>query len=495
MDIITEAKELGVSPDDFVDTASSNQAMIARVYRRYQVLLQEENAFDFADLIDKTIRLLETDPELLALLHEQHPYIMVDEAQDTSLRQFYLLRLLAGPQANLMVAAAPAQEIYHWRNTNYEVFRQEFCEAYPTARMITLNRNYRSTGNVVRASASILDPDKYPDIQLQSTQDDGDPIQIVSVPNEHDETVFVVREIERLFFEQGIPFNEMAVLARTGAQLTLVEQELLAKRIPRDLSHSQGLYERPVATHFLAYLTLAALPPEQSEKYLDAVINIPPRGIGPVTLKNMKSGDMRLKWDHLFRAMNDGETLKIRPKGVEAIQNFYLLLMDLQVKAAETNPTQMIEYILQRTGYWPYLSEQLDGDAQLVTIREIQAEAEQYEAITEFLNVIRERTALTADFLPGEGVQLCTIHSVKGRQFEAVWIIGCEEALLPHAKATRPIDEEGERRLFYVGMTRAKRHLYLVRTEYRHWGGKRLRPRPSRYLRRLPAQCVVHRTE
>jgi DNA helicase-2/ATP-dependent DNA helicase PcrA len=495
MDIITEAKELGVSPGEFVDTTSASQAMIARVYRRYQELLREENAFDFADLIDRTIRLLETDPELLALLHEQHPYIMVDEAQDTSLRQFYLLRLMAGPRANIMIAAAPAQEIYHWRNTNYDLLHREFCEAYPTARTIVLDRNYRSAGHIVHASACILDPKKYSDVQVQPTQDDGDPIQLVCVPNEHDETVFVVQEIQRLFFEQGVPFNEMAVLARTGAQLTLVEQELLARRIPRDLSQGQGLYERPAAAHVLAYLALAALPPEQSEKYLDVVINVPPRGIGPVTLKNMKSGDTRLKWDHLFRAMNEGEALKLRPKAVAAIQSFYLLLMDLQVKASEAEPAPMIEHILLRTGYWPYLSEQLDGEAQLATIREIQAEAEQYETITEFLEVVRERSVSAVDFLPGEGVQLCTIHGVKGRQFEAVWLIGCEEGLLPHARATRPIDEEGERRLFYVGMTRTRRFLYLLYTEYRQWGQKRLKTRPSRYLRSLPAQHVIHRNE
>ncbi len=496
MDLITEAKELGVAPDDFVNTASVSQALIAKIYRRYQELLHEENAFDFADLIDKSIKLLETDPALLTLLQEQHPYLMVDEGQDTSLRQFYLLRLLAGPQANLMVAAAPAQEIYHWRNTSYEQLCREFYEAYPTAKTIVLDKNYRSFGNVVYASAYILDSKKYPDIRLQPTQADGGPIQIVCIPNEHDEAVFVAREIRRLSSEQNIPFNEMAVLARTGAQLTLTEQELLANGIPRDLSQGQGLYERPVAAHFLAYLALAALPPAESEKFLEIVINIPPRGIGPVTLKNMKAGETRLKWDHLSRAMNQAESLKIRPKAVKAIRDFFELVLELQFRATEdATPAQMIEHILHYTHYWPYLSEQLDSESELATLREIETEAEGYETIPEFLETIRERTTATADFVLGEGVQLCTIHSVKGRQFEAVWMIGCEEGLLPHAKAMRPIDEEGERRLFYVGMTRAKRHLYLVRTEYRHRAGKRAITRPSRYLRRLPPQYVAHLTE
>jgi DNA helicase-2/ATP-dependent DNA helicase PcrA len=493
MEIISDAKEMGVTPDEFIDTRSASQKLVAQIYGRYQALMQEERAFDFADLIGRTIALLETDPELLALIHEQHPFIMADEFQDTSPRQFYLLRLLAGLSGNVMAAAAPAQEIYRWRNTNFPELQQEFMATWPEAKTIVLPLNYRSAGHIVKASAGVLNRTTYPDVELAPVQADGEPVQVVCVPSEHDEAAFIAREVQHYQGEHGVAYNQMAVLARTGAQLTLIERELLACGIPRDMVGAEGLYERPVTTHCIAYLALAALPPEQAERYLDTVINVPPRGIGPVTVKTLKNGDSRLKWDHLFNAMNDGEALKLRANAVQAINDFYLLLMELQARAADLGPAELLEHALQRSRYYRHLQDHLDAEAQIGTVREVQVEAGEYRTTEEFLAAVSERQWQEDQFLPAEGVQLCTIHAVKGRQYEVVWIIGCEEGLLPHVKAKGPEQLEGERRLFYVGMTRAMRRLTLLCAETRQSGGRHLRVRPSRYLRDLPRAHVTRR--
>ena len=495
MEIISDAKEMGIPPEAFVDTQSASQALIAQIYRRYQALMGEEQASDFADLIGKTIALLESDPELLALVHEQHPFLMADEFQDTSPRQFYLLQLLAGLNGNVMAAAAPSQEIYRWRNTNFPELQREFQATWPEAKTIVLPLNYRSAGHIVKASAGVLDHTAYPDVELTPVQVDGDPVQVVCLPNEHDEAAFVAREVQRCQGEHAIAYNQMAVLARTSAQLTLIERELLTCGLPRDMVGHEGLYERPVTTHCMAYLALAALPPEQAERYLETIINVPPRSIGLVTVKNMKNGDSRLKWEHLFAAMSDGEALKIRANAVQAIHDFYRLLMELQARAADQAPAELLDEALQRSGYYRHLQDHIDAEAQLGTIREVQAEADQYPTTEAFLATVRERQWREDQFLPGEGVQLCTIHAVKGRQYEVVWIIGCEEGLLPHVKAKGPEQQEGERRLFYVGMTRAMRWLTLLCAETRQSGGRRLRVRPSRYLRNLPREHVVRRMD
>jgi DNA helicase-2/ATP-dependent DNA helicase PcrA len=489
MRIISDAKELGVGPDEFADTGSRSQAMIAQVFRRYQALLEEDNGFDFADLIGKTIALLETTPELLAQLWEQHPFVMVDEGQDTSLRQGHLLSLLVGPQQNILLSAAPAQEIYRWRNTHWPKLYAKLQEQWPEIKTIVLPYNYRSNGHIVKAAACVLDTARYADAALTPVRPDGDRVKVVCMPNEQDEAVYVAEEAQRLLFNADVPYKEMAVLARTGGQLSLIEKELLARGIPRDMADGEGLYDRAVATHLLAYLALAGLPDEQNERFLETVINTPPRGIGPVSVKNMKAGDSRLKWDHLFAAMTDGEALKLRASAIGGVKGFYQLVLELQ--AQQLTPAEMIDYILTKTGYWRYLNEQIDGDAQMATVREVQSEAEQYVSISELIEAVRERQNVDTEYMPGEGIQLATIHAVKGREYRIVWMIGCERGLLPHSKAKGPEQEEGERRLCHVGMTRAREQLYMLYTEYRHGAeGARRKSWPSLFLRELPAVHV-----
>ena len=488
MRIVSEAKELGVGPDEFTDTASRSQAMIAQVYRRYQTLLEEENGFDFADLIGKTITLLETDTDLLAQLWEQNPFVMVDEGQDTSLRQGHLLSLLVGLQQNVMLSAAPAQEIYRWRNTHWPKFFLKLQEQWAGLKTIVLPYNYRSDGHIVKAAGCVLDTNRYADALLTPVRPDGDRVRVICVPNEHDEAVFVAEEAQRLLQNHDVPYKEMAVLARTGAQLSLVEKELLSRGIPRDMADGEGLYDRAAATHLLAYLALAGLPEDESERYLEVVINVPPRGIGPVSVKNIKAGESRLKWDRLFTAMANGEAMKLRAGVIDALKKFYELIMDLQQRTAQLAPAEMVDYILKVTGYWRYLGEQVDGDAQMGVIREVQSEAEQYVSIPELIEAVRERQSVDGEYMPGEGVQLATIHAVKGREYQAVWMIGVERGLLPHSKAKGVEQEEGERRLCHVGMTRARTLLYLLYTEYRHGAeGARRKSWPSPFLRELPA--------
>lgn len=284
-----------------------------------------------------------------------------------------------------------------------------------------------------------------------------------------------------------MPWREIAVLYRTNAQSALIEHEFMRQGVPYTLTHGQRLYWRREVRDILAYLAVAE---SGDEMALTEIVNTPPRGLGPVSVRAIKGLHPYVTWNALFDAMARGQEMKLRPQAIEAVSRLYDLLMALEGKCKEMNPADFIDAVLEMTGYQQWLSEDLDGEARLASIRELQREAAEFAAPAEFLAAIRENTAVETEQPDDGGVTLSTIHSVKGRQFDAVFVVGCEEGLLPHAKSHNGLAEEGERRLAYVAMTRARNRLYLVGARSREYGGKRLNMRPSRYLGRLPREHV-----
>jgi DNA helicase-2/ATP-dependent DNA helicase PcrA len=486
--VIADAKEQGLGPEEFLTVPdSASQRAISRVYERYQALLAEAGAYDFSDLILSTARLLETGPELLAQIHEQHPFIQVDEWQDVSVGQYHLLRLLTGPQANLFVVGSESQAIYEWRRANYRRLSHDFYQDFPQARRVVLEDNFRSREPILKASRALFNG-RYRDVNLIAHRGSGEPVQDVRLPTDDEEAAFVVSEARRLH-DLGTPWKEMAVLYRANSQSTLLQQEFIRQQVPYNVIGQQRLYHRREIRDLLAYLSLAS---DGDESCLSQILNSPPRGLGPVSVRLLKGNSPSITWEHLTQALAYGEEMKLRPQAVEAINQLYDLLTDLAEKREQMTPADLIDYALEKTGYRAWLAEDLEGEVRLASLRTLQREAAEYASLSDFLSAMSEKIAADSQTFDEAGVALSTIHSAKGLQFDAVFIVGMEEGLLPHVKASGGSDE-GERRLAYVAMTRARDRLYLVSAGLRERDGRRVDKRPSRYLTDLPRDVVTRR--
>lgn len=486
--LIADAKERGIAPEDFVTVPdSSAQQAIGRAYTRYQERLASNHAHDFADLVIGAVRLLESQPELLEQVRQRYRFVMVDEFQDTALGQYRLIHHIVGLERNLFVVGSKAQSIYEWRQANYARLAEQFYADFPDAQCITLRDNFRSTAPIVRAAAALLDAKHYPDVDLLARRGPGERIRDVRVANERDEAMFVADEVTRLA-DSGFAFNDIAVLYRTSRQNTSLEQELTRRHIPYVIPQRQRLYHRREVRDVLAYLSLAV---NDDEAALVQIINTPPRGLGPVSLRILQNNQSIITLDQLRHAAEHGQAMGLRPQAIASVQSLLGCLQDLNAQARASPPAALMDVVLERTGYRTWLLEELDGESRLNSIRTLQREAEDYAMTTEFLAAIREHTEADLERPEDEGVTLLTIHSAKGLQFKAVFVIGMEEGLLPHARAVESGAEVGERRLAHVAFSRARDRLYLISAQSREHAGRRLYPRPSRYLSALPPEIVL----
>lgn len=490
-DLIADAKERGIGPEQYVNvTDSPAQHAIAGVYARYQELLQQSRAYDFADLVMGAHRLLQSQPQLLEQLQLRCRFILVDEWQDTSLGQYQFIRQIVGPNRNLFVVGSEAQSIYEWRQANYARLTERFYSDFPDARRLILRNNYRSTQQIIHAAAALLNGKPYPEVDLVATRGPGETIHDVRVQNEHEEAAFVADEATRLA-RSGTTWNEMAVLYRVNRQSAWLEHEFMHRKIPYVLPQKQRLYHRREVRDILAYLSLSLTPDEMA---LRQVINTPPRGIGPVALRTLTGNSPFIRWQHFLEiARHDerGHEMGLKPRAIEGLRELCQVLDDLTSPARDRPPALLIEQVLERTGYQAWLMDELDGETRLNSIRALQREAEDYHTTAEFLAVMRDRIEADLERPDDEGITLLTIHSAKGLQFRVVFVIGMEEGLLPHARSIESGAEAGERRLAHVAISRACDRLYLVSAQSREQGGRRVFPRPSRYLTLVPRDVIT----
>lgn len=486
--LMADAKEQGLGPVAFTTVQDSPaQQALARVYERYQALLAQARALDFADLVLEASRLLRADAGLLAELQQRYRFLMVDEFQDTSLGQYALVRLLAGPGENLVVAASAAQSIYEWRHAHYPRLSAQFRADFPKAPLVCLQDNFRSTQQIVAAAGALFRPGQYPDVDLTARRGAGEPIRDVRVPSEHDEAAFVAGEASRLA-QGGTPLSEMAVLFRTNRQSALLEHAFMRQRMPYVLPGQQRLYHRREVRDVLAYLALATTGDEAA---LNQVINTPPRGLGPVALRLLRGRQGGISWARLVEAMSEPEAIGLRPSTVQAIERFWDMVQALRKTAGSLPPAELINRVLEDTGYRAWLADELDGPLRLNSIHELRREAEGYPDTARFLAGIGAQIEADLERPDEEGVTFLTIHAAKGLQFKVVFVVGLEEGLLPAAKAVDGAGEAGERRLAHVAFSRACDLLYLVSARSRELGGRRVYPRPSRYLGTIPKSAVA----
>jgi DNA helicase II / ATP-dependent DNA helicase PcrA len=486
--LISDAKEQGHGPEALATVPDSpGQLALLRAYSRYQARLAEANALDFADLVNQAVRLLGADAKLREQAWLRYRFVMVDEFQDTSLGQYALVRLMAGPASNLVVAGSAAQSIYEWRQANYSRVSAQFRTDFPNAPQIYLRDNFRSSQQIVNAAAKLFKPEQYPDVDLIAQRGAGELIRDVRVGNEYDEAGFVAGEASRLA-QSGVPLNQMAVLYRTNRQSALFEYEFMRRKVPYVLPQRQRLYHRREVRDMLAYLALATTDDEQA---LGQIINAPPRGLGPVAIRQLRDEHGHITWVRLVEAISNADEMGLKQQAVQAIEQFWDLAQALRGAAADLAPADLIDRVVEQTGYRVWLADEFDGQIRLNSIHELRREAEGYTSTGKFLAAVQAQIEADLERPDDEGITLLTIHGAKGLQFRVVFVVGLEEGLLPAAKSAAGVAEAGERRLAHVAFSRACDLLYVVSAQSRELNGRRVFPRPSRYLGAIPRSVMA----
>ena len=488
---IDDAKNAGQMPDDLPD-GDYFMEKVARVYTTYQERLKKCNALDFGDLVLLTVRLFETVPEVLERYRERYRWLLVDEYQDTNPIQYRLVRLLAGTRQNLCVVGDDDQSIYRWRGAcirNILDFEKEFSGV----KVVKLEQNYRSTRTILSAAGKVVEKNRGRKLKTLWTENPGgERIVYRRLEDERAEARFVCGEIER-FARRGGDVRDTAVFYRTNAQSRVVEDALVAEGIPYRMVGGMRFYERMEIKDILAYLK--ALDNPADEIALKRIINTPPRGIGLSTVDKIAELAVQkgmLFYDALAEAAK-GALLGSGPRG--KVASFVAMLERFKV-AAETMPlTELASRIIQETGYADRLKGERsdEADDRLANLQELLAALEEFERTSEehTLSAFLEQVALVSDLERGESgreaTTLMTLHSAKGLEFPLVFMTGMEERLFPHVRALEDRDQmEEERRLCYVGMTRARERLFLTNARRRRIFGQEQYNQPSRFIADIP---------
>lgn len=476
--LLDRAKNRGVAlealeiPDYYLGLPKGK---VLDVLHRYQEALRAQGALDFGDILLYALRLLEGNPEILAKVRKRARFIHVDEYQDTSPVQYRFARLLAGEEANLMAVGDPDQSIYSFRAADIRNIL-DFTRDFPGAKVYRLEENYRSTEAILRFANALIQKNRLRlEKTLRPVKPGGEPVRLYAASDAREEARFVAEEIVRL----GPPYERYAVLYRTNAQSRLLEQALAAKGLPFRVVGGVGFFERAEVKDLLAYARLA-LNPEDGVS-LRRVLNTPPRGIGPATLARLEAL-AQVEGVPLLGAIRLGAERSPKPEPLRA----FLALLEELSDLVFGPPEAFFHHLLSATDYPAYLKEAYeDAEDRLENVEELLRAAKEAEDLLDFL----DRVALTArsDQDGGRGVALMTLHNAKGLEFPVVFLVGVEEGLLPHQSSLSTLEGlEEERRLFYVGVTRAEEGLYLSYAREREVYGRREPRRMSRFLEEVP---------
>jgi DNA helicase-2/ATP-dependent DNA helicase PcrA len=499
---ISAAKNELIGPEEFA--ASTYFAEITkRVYARYQQLLAANNALDFDDLLMGVARLFDAHPDVLAKYQRFYDHVLVDEFQDTNTAQYAMLKQLVSAHRNMYIVADPDQSIYRWRGADYRNVRR-YQEDYPDARTILLEENYRSTQLILDAAMAVID--QHPGRtrkQLFTQRKGGVEIFAYEAYNEEEEAQFVVDSIASLTARRDYAPGDFAIMYRTNAQSRAVEEAFLRAGLPYRLVGAQRFYGRREIKDLIAYLRLIHNPADTVS--LLRVINTPPRGVGAKTLEQLQAAASAAHLTPADVLRDLGEHGPKSPfaeqftgKAGAALANFGRMLNHWH--AARSRPegvsvVQWIDLVLDRTGYKDYLDDGTEeGEERWENIMELRGVAAEYEdaTLTDFLQevaLVSDQDTLAEE---GKAPTLLTLHAAKGLEFPVVFILGLDEGVLPHQRSfDDPEAMHEERRLMYVGMTRAKDRLYLLRAFRRSLYGDSSLSNPSRFLEDIPDRLLA----
>jgi len=494
--VISKAKGELQSVSDYINGESHFERILAKIYESYQKHLEDNNALDFDDILQKTVQLFQKHPEILEKYQNIFRYILIDEYQDTNHSQYVLVNLLAERHRNLCVVGDDWQSVYAFRGADVRNILN-FENDYPEAHVVKLERNYRSTQKILDAAHGIISKIiRRKDKKLWTENAEGHDIVIYKASDEQDEANFIISEINRLADEECLSFNDFVVLYRTNAQSRAVEEAFLDAAIPYRIIGGVRFYERREVKDFIAYLRFINNPSDEIS--LERIINLPPRGIGNVTLGKWIKFARANNYDLVSASNKLSRNEGLNPSKIDAVAKFGALIERLRDEAKRVVITDLMESILVESGYQKsLLSEGEIGQIRYENVRELFTVAEKFkdEKGTEALNMFLEEIALvssTDDIKSSSGsVHLMTLHSAKGLEFDTVFIAGLEEGLFPHSRSLLDqIELEEERRLAYVGITRAKKRACLLWATTRNIFGSVRVNVASRFLEDIPKNLI-----
>jgi len=495
---ISRAKNRLVGPDEYASRVQSfYDQTVADVYSLYQRRMFASNAVDFDDLLMLTVDVLERFPEARAKWNSAFRYILVDEYQDTNHAQYRLLQLLAEKNLNLCAVGDPDQSIYGWRGAEIGNIL-DFERDFPGTRTIALEQNYRSTNAILRAANAVIEHNRErKPKELFSELGEGEPVRVAEVEDEHAEARFVAAGIAGLV-EQGWGGDELAVFYRTNAQSRVLEDVLVRQGVAYQVIGGPRFYERAEIKDVIAYLQAIDNPYDAVS--LTRIANRPRRGIGDASLARLQTwADAQGR--SLWEATEYADDAGVGAAPLRAVQGFRTLLLSLQSGALELPVAELVQRVLEQSGYLDALEAErtIEAQGRIENLQELVGVAREYQenadepSLSHFLQEISLYS--DQDAIRGEEslVTLMTLHNAKGLEFRAVYLIGMEEGIFPHSRSIEEQGVEEERRLCYVGMTRAQELLTLTHASTRALWGSRNYNLPSRFLDELPADAERER--
>jgi len=528
--MISGAKNEMVMPEEYAQTASlPQQKVAAEVYARYERLRKEAAALDFDDLISETVRLLKTQAPIRAKWQKHFSHILIDEYQDTNAAQYNLVKMLVNEQHNLCVVGDDWQSIYSWRGADFKNILN-FERDYPDALVVLLEQNYRSTKNILDAAHRVISKNQQrSDKKLWTDAGAGAPVQVCGVQSEQHEGEFVVMRVKNAVGLRARRFSDFAVLYRTNAQSRAIEEMMIRYGVPYKIVGGTRFYDRKEIKDVIAYLRLLYQPADRAS-FL-RVVNVPARGLGDVSVQKFldwQTGAQGLfpssavpgrfmgeampqpvaliqlisqrnaypstsdegsdpKRLTIVEALRQADKIEgLTPKARQALTGLGTLLADLADQLQKVDLPELINIVIKRTGYDSFLDDgSLLAEERLQNVKELVSVAQEYRALG--LSGFLEEVALVSDHDAvndnSDAVTLMTLHAAKGLEFPVVFMVGCEESLFPSSRAFyEPSELEEERRLCYVGMTRAREELYLTHAAHRLLYGTVQYNPPSRFL-------------
>jgi len=495
---ISKAKNELIGPEEYTaDTADFWAEVVKKVYPLYQQKLVDSMAVDFDDLIRLTIRLFREFPTVLAKYQERFKYILIDEYQDTNHAQYTLVHLLAQKYRNLCVVGDDDQSIYGFRNADIRNIL-DFERDYPEVKIVKLEQNYRSTQNILKVANEVIENNLARKRKtLWTENEEGEPVTLLKAADEREEAWLVTATLEELVRTEGWKYSDFAFLYRTNAQSRVFEEVLIQKGLPYQVVGGQRFYDRKEIRDLLSYLKLVYNPNDRIS--LRRVINTPKRGIGETSVERFLafSDEHGLNIIEAFQRVNEATVLTGRAR--KALTGFYEFL-DEMLSLRETTPVSLLtQQVMERSGYLKSLREEgtVEAESRLENLNEFLSITVEFEkgSDDQSLGAFLETVALVADvdqYEQGqEGITLMTIHSAKGLEFPVVFLVGLEEGIFPHSRSLLDEGElEEERRLCYVGMTRARRRLYLSYALMRTLYGNTQYQVPSRFLQEIPSSLL-----
>jgi len=478
-----------------MELTTTTELLFPRVYFRYQARLKESNAVDFDDLLILPVRLFREHPDVLEHYQNRWSFLLIDEYQDTNAAQYAMVRLLVEKTHNICVVGDPDQSIYSWRGANIKNILN-FEKDFQGAKVIRLEQNYRSRTNILDAANALIrfNLNRY-EKNLWSDRGHGEKIKHYTCDTERDEANFVTEMIHYHHEKHQVPLKEMVIFYRTNAQSRAFEDRFLFSRTSYVIVGGISFYQRREIKDILAFLRMV----HSGADFISfsRTINIPKRGIGDATVEKIRVGATNENLSILDYCMGQ-YSIKLTEKQKKGLQEYVQIIQELRRIKEACSLKELVRETIEQTGYLNYLKADPEtADDRKENLDELITKAVEWEATTEnpklgsFLEELSLKSSLDEADTSQDRVNLMTIHNGKGLEFTLVFLAGLEEDLFPHANARGSEEaQEEERRLCYVGMTRAKEFLSLTHSRFRYLWGTQRTQRPSRYLREIPSQYL-----